>query len=54
MGHLPDRQGPLVERLGLSVAALRVVQRSEVVEALWDVGVLGAEGLLPDRQGSLV
>ena len=49
-GLLPDRQGSLVERLCLGVAALDTVQRGEVVEARGDVRVIGAEGRLPDRQ----
>ncbi len=51
---LLDRQGPLVERLGVGVAALGTVQPGEVVEARCDVGVLGAEGLLHDRQRALI
>ncbi len=51
-GLLPDRQRPLVERLGFGVAALGVVQRGEIVEAGGDVRMIGPERLLPDRQGS--
>ena len=52
-GLLYDRQGALVERLGLGVAALAFVKRGEVVEVLCDVRMLRPEGLLPDRQGAL-
>ena len=51
---LPDRQRALVERLGLGVAALRVVEYGQVVEARGDVGVVGSQRLLPDRQRALV
>ena len=93
---LADRQGALVERLGLVVGALVLVEHGQVVEAEWPrrdargrgpsrgspgragraarprrsgpgpvergqvvedrghVGMLGAEDLLPNRQGALV
>ena len=40
----------LIERLGLGVAALGLVQPGQVVEAVGDIGVLGAERLLADRE----
>ena len=51
---LAQRQGALVQRLGLGVAALALVQKGEVVERGADRGVVGAERLLGDRQGALV
>ena len=53
-GLLPDRQRALVERLGLRVLALVVVQLREVVQARGHIGMIRAEGLLPDRQRALV
>ena len=53
-GLFPDRQCPLIERLGLRVLALVVVKRRQVVEARGYVGVLRAQGLFPDRQRPLV
>ena len=38
---LPDRQGPLVERLGLRVLALVVVEPRQVVEARGHIGMVG-------------
>ena len=42
-GLLPNGQCPLVERLGLGVSPLGLVQEGEVVEALADVGMLGPQ-----------
>ncbi len=47
---LPNRQRTLVQRLGLRVPALVEVEPRQVVEALGDIWMLGAEGLFPDRQ----
>ena len=43
-----------VERLGLGVAALGLVQRGQIVEADSHVRVVGPEGLLGDSQVTLV
>src|SRR5260221_13535415 len=51
---LPDREGAIVERLRLGVAAQCLVQPSEVVEARSDVRMLRAERLLPNSEGALV
>ena len=50
----PDRQRPLVKRLGLRVLALVSVKLRQVVEARGHVGVLRAQRLFPDRQRPLV
>ncbi len=44
----------LVERLGLGVAALAPLEHGQVVERGADIGVVGAERLLADREGALV
>ena len=49
---LPDRQGAKVERLGLGISALAVVQNCEVIEAAGGIGMIGPQRLLPDRQGA--
>ena len=41
--------GALVERLGLGIAALGLIQLGQVVEASRDFGMLRPERLLPDR-----
>ena len=41
-------------RLRLGVAALRAVEQGQVVEARRDVGVVGSQRLLPNRQRALV
>ena len=51
---LADRQGSPVERLGLGVAALGLVQKGQVVEARGDIGMRRSECLLVDHQGSPV
>jgi hypothetical protein len=51
---LANRQAALVERLGLRIATLVVVEHRQVVEAGGDLAVLGAERLLPDREAALV
>ena len=53
-GFLPDRQGALVERFRLAVAALGLVQQRQVVERCRARGMVGAERFLIDRQGALV
>ena len=50
----PIAQRALVERLGVGVAALGLVQRGQVVERGGDIGVIGAERLLADRESALV
>ena len=47
---LPDRQRALVERLGLRVLALGIVQRREVVQARGHIGMIRADRLLGDLQ----
>jgi hypothetical protein len=49
-----DRQRSLLERLGVGVAALVVVEQSQVVERCRDVGMVGTMRFLEDRQRSLV
>ena len=51
---LLDRQRPLVERLGLGIPALGMVNQPQVVEADGHGGVLRPQGLLPNRQRPLV
>src|SRR5436305_687868 len=51
---LPDAQGSLVERLGLRVLALTVVEVRQSVERTGYMRMLGSELQLPDTQGSLV
>ena len=46
---LADRQGAAVQRLGLGVPALGVVDGRQVVEAAGRVGVVRAQHLLVDR-----
>ena len=47
-------QPALNQRLGLGVLALGVVEPRQVVEALRDIGMLGAEGFFADRQRALI
>ena len=51
---LADRQRALVERLGLGVAALVLVQLRQIVQAVATSGMVGTERLLVDRQRALV
>src|SRR2546426_748525 len=51
---LPDRHHSLVERLGLGVLALSVVELRQVAKTCGRVGVLGPAGFLLDRQRPLV
>lgn len=51
---LSNGQGTLQQRLDLGVAVLVGVEPGQVAEADGHVRVLGAERLLPDRQGALV
>ena len=51
---LADGEGAFVQRLGLGVAALRPVERREVVETGGDIRVLRAERLLADGEGAFV
>src|ERR1700686_241555 len=48
-----DRQRPLVERFGLGVAALISVEPSQIVQRPRDIGMIGPESLLADRQRAL-
>ena len=50
---LVDAQRPLIERLGLGVAALGSVQFGQVVERRGDQRVVGPQRLLADRQHTL-
>ena len=52
-GLLVDRQGALVERLGLGKVAKEIVEPGQVVEAGCNARVVRAKGLLIDRQGAL-
>ena len=51
---LADRQRSLVQRLGVGVATLILVERSQVVQRIRDIGMIGTEGFLLDRQRSLI
>ena len=51
---LPDRQRPLVQRLGVGVTALILVEDGQIVQDCRYVGMVGAERLLLDRQRPLV
>ena len=51
---LPDRQSAFQQRLGFGVAALLFIEQRQVVETLCDIGMIGAEHLLSDRQRALV
>jgi hypothetical protein len=51
---LADCQCAFVERLGLGVAALLVVEQGQVVEAGGDSGMIGPQRLLVDCQRALV
>src|ERR1043166_5966012 len=50
---LADRQRAPQERLLVGVAGLGVIERSEVVEARGDIGMVEAERLLGDREVAL-
>jgi len=50
---LTDGQGPLVERFGLFIAPLGIVESPQVVEALGDVGMVRTEPRFRDDQGPL-
>jgi hypothetical protein len=52
-GLIPDRQGALQEGFGCGIAALGLVEHSEIIEDHGHIGMLGAEPLLLDRQGAL-
>ena len=43
-GFLPNCQRPFVEGFSLGVAALELIQPCQIVEALGDVEMVGAEG----------
>jgi len=49
-GLLIDGQCALIERLGLDILALGVIEGGQVVKARSHVGMLGPEGLLPDGE----
>jgi len=51
---LPDRQGPLIERLGIGVAGLCLVECGQIVQRRRDRGVIGTKRFLEDRQRPLV
>ena len=46
-GFLTDRQRSLVERLGIRIATLVVVQLRQIVQRCRDIGMIGTEGFLP-------
>jgi hypothetical protein len=46
MNLLQYRKLPLIERLGFFVLTLRVIQQSEIIEALRHVEMIQAESLL--------
>ena len=46
-----ERQGLRIERLGLAIAPLALVQQRQVVHAGEGVGMLLAEDLAAERQG---
>ena len=50
---LADRQRSLVERVGVGVAALVLVEQSQIVQRLRDIGMARTERLLADSQRSL-
>jgi hypothetical protein len=50
---LIDRQRSLIQRLGVRVATLLLVQRREIVQRFRKIGMLGTERFLPDGQCSL-
>ena len=50
----PNRQGPLIEGLGLGIPPLIRIEPGQMVEARGHVRVRAAEGLLPNRQGPLL
>jgi hypothetical protein len=49
-----NRQGALVERLGLGVLPLGRIEARQAVEALRHGGMGGPQHLFPNRQGALV
>ena len=53
-GFLPDGEGALIERLGLGVLTLVVIQRRQVVEARGHEGCFRPQGLLLDGEGALI
>ena len=50
---LRDGEAALVQRLGLGVAALALIQRGQVVQRRADIGVVGAQRLLADGEARL-
>ena len=51
---LVDRDRTLIERLGLGIAALGIVELGKIVEGAGDIGVVGRKRLLGDRQRTLI
>ena len=51
---LADSQRSFVERLGIGVAALVDVERSQIVQRPGDVGMIRSKRLLVDRQRPLI
>jgi hypothetical protein len=47
---LADRHHSFVERLGVTVPALLVVEQSQAVQRDRDIGVVGTARFLPERQ----
>src|SRR5581483_11512901 len=51
---LADRQGALIERLGLHIFALRIVQNRQIIEAIGNVWVMRSQRLDADTQGAAI
>ena len=51
---LTEREAALVERFGLGIPALALVQRREVVQRAADVGMVGSERFLAESEAALV
>ena len=50
----PNGQRTLVQRLGVGVAALAAIQRSQIVQRRCDIGMIAPERLFPNGQRTLV
>jgi hypothetical protein len=50
---LTDGEGAFEDRLGLFVAALVLIDGSQIVETGGDIGMVRPQRLLADRQGAL-
>jgi hypothetical protein len=47
-----NRQGTLVKRLGVAVAALLIIKRSQIVDCLGDIDMFGTQRVLVDSQSA--